>query len=206
VVEDIAPSTVHLVLQPTITSALPVRITTSGELPHGLAFAAPLAVDPPSVRVRGPAPRVRGLDSIHLDPLELGDVTTSGAHALAVDTTGLGDLSISPLSVTVSLRLEPAAERTLPAVPVVVEAPPAAAGPSPAFVVVPATIEVRLAGGRTPVEGTREEDVRAVIPWDELVSVPPGEARTVPFELRGIPALVRAFVGADSVLVQRGRP
>ena len=94
-------------------------------------------------------------------------------------------------------------ERTLAAVPVVVEDMPDSVGSPGEYVVVPAAIEVRLAGARTPVTAIRDEEVRAVVPWASLHALPPGEGRVVPIELHGVPALVRAFSGADSVRVQR---
>ena len=206
VVEDIAPATVRLLLQPTLSRVLPVRVVTRGSLRAELAFAAPAVLDPPSVRVRGPAHRVRALDSIPLAALDLGDVAESGVHELAIDTAGLVGVSVTPLAATVTIRVEPALERTLAAVPVVVEDTSGSAGPSRSFVVTPTAIEVRLSGAQTPVTGVRADDVRAVVPWSAVSAIPPGEARIVPIELRGVPGLVRAFSGADSVLVQRTGP
>jgi hypothetical protein len=203
VVEDIAPASVRLALQPTVTAAVPLRIATRGSLPGALALSAPVALDPPTVRVRGPAHRVRGLDSISAGPLDLRDLSESGVHRLPVDTTGLGDLAVEPLAAAAVVHLEPAVERTLSEVRVVVEAPSDGSVPSAAFVVAPGAIEVRLSGARTAVAAARAEDVRAVVAWEAARAVPAGEARVVPIQLHGVPALVRAFSGADSVMVER---
>jgi len=203
VVEDIAPATVHLLLQPTLSTVLPLRLRTRGALSAELALAAPVGIDPPSARVRGPAHRVRALDSIALGPLDLGDLSESGSYRLDVDTTGLGELSVTPLSATAAVRLEPAVERTLASVPVMLQDGEDLEAAARSFVFAPTSIEVRLAGARTPVTGTREEEVRAVVLWESVAGLPPGEARVVPIELRGVPGLVRAFSGSDSVLVQR---
>jgi hypothetical protein len=205
VVEDIAPATVRLLLQPTLSRVLPVRVMTRGSLRGELALAAPAVLDPQSVRVRGPAHRVRALDSIPLVALDLGEVSESGVHALAVDTAGLDGVTITPLAATVMIRVEPALERTLAAVPVVVEDTTGSAARSGSFVITPTAIEVRLAGAHSPVTDLRAEDVRAVVPWSAVSAIPPGEARIVPIVLHGVPVLVRAFSGTDSVLVQRGR-
>jgi hypothetical protein len=203
VVEDIAPATVRLALQPTLTATVPLRVATRGTLPGTLALSTPVALDPPTVSVRGPAHRVRGLDSVSVGPLDLGDLSESGVHPLPVDTTGLGDLAVEPLAAAAVVHLEPAVERMLSEVPVVVEVPSDGGASSAAFVVAPAAIEVRLSGARTPVSAAREEDVRAVVPWEAARAVPPGEARVLPIELHGVPALVRAFSEADSVRVER---
>jgi hypothetical protein len=203
VVEDIAPATVRLLLQPVLARVLPVRVVTRGSLSGELAFAAPAVLDPPTVRVRGPADRLRAIDSIPLAAFDLGDVRESGVHELAIDTAGLDGVSVTPLAATMTLRIEPALERTLAAVPVVVEDAAGSTEASRSFVITPAAIEVRLSGARAHVTAVSADDVRAVAPWSSVSAIPPGEARLVPIELRGLPRLVRAFSGADSVLVRR---
>jgi len=199
VVEDISPGAVRLLLQPTLTALLPLSARTRGDLERDLALAAPLSLNPQTVRVRAPAHRIRALDSIPLEPLDLSQVTASGSYPVAVDTTGLGQVSVSPLAATVGVRLEPAMERILDEVPVIVEG-------NSDFLVAPSTISVRLEGARTPVSGTREEEVWAVVPAEAVAELAPGESRRAPVRLRGVPALVRAFSETDSVLVQRALP
>ncbi len=105
VVEDIAPVAVRLTLQPSVSALLPLRVLMTGRLGGGVALAAPVSLDPQAVRVRGPAHRVRGLDSVRLEALDLGNLRRSGSYPVAVDTTGLGGLSVTPLVATIGLRL-----------------------------------------------------------------------------------------------------
>jgi hypothetical protein len=202
-VEDISPASVRLRLERTVTTDVPVRVTTRGELPGGLAFAAPLGLDPPFVRVRGTARRVRAIDSIALVELDLADVKRSGIFRLDLDTAGLGDVSITPTSAALAVRIEPALERELPAVPVVAMPADGGAPPGPAFVIVPPTVPVRLAGARTPVAETDPAVVRAIVPWEEVAGLGPGQERRVPIRLRGLPALVRGVATVDSLTVRR---
>ncbi len=203
VVEDIFPGTVRLRLEPTLSVPLPLRVSTRGELRGGMALAAPLEVTPPSVRVSGPARHVRMLDSIALAVLDLGGVDESGVYPIAVDTAGLGGLSVTPLSLALGIRLEPAIERELAGVPVVPGAAADGAVPGGAFVIVPPTIHVRLSGARTPVTATDAALVRAVVAWESVANLAPGQERRVPILLRGLPALVRGYAAVDSVLVRR---
>ena len=202
VVEDIAPAAVRLTLQPSVSALLPLRVFMTGRLGGGVALAAPVSLDPQAVRVRGPAHRVRGLDSVRLEALDLGNVRSSGSYPVAVDTTGLAGLSLTPLMATIGLRLEAVTERVLAEVPVVIESPDTSDGAGP-FSVTPATIEVRIVGARTPVTGTRGEEVRAVVEGEALAGLGPSETRMVPIRLSGVPPLVDAFAGTDSVLVGR---
>ena len=202
VVEDIEPASVRLVLQPTLSTLLPLRVRTTGQLRAGLALAAPVGLDPQVVRLRGAARRVRELDSVPLEPLDLGDVEASGVYTVSVDTTGLGDLTLTPGIARLGIRLEPVMERELTSVPVVAGTTGEGSQPD-SLVMVPATIAVRLEGARTPVTGTRLEDVQAVVPEEALAGLEPGQERRVPIQLRGVPPLVRGFAAVDSVTVRR---
>lgn len=207
VVEDITPAAVRVRLEPTLSSLVPVRLQTSGELRAGLALAAPVAMNPQFVRVRGAARRVRGLDSVPLLPLELRDVAESGMYYVDVDTTGLGDLTVTPRNASLGIRLEPSVERDLGAVRVIA-GPLAAGGPRrppsrDSVAIEPATVMVRLSGARTPVADTDSAAVLAVVPAEALAGLGPDEERRVPIRLRGVPPLVRGFADADSVTVRR---
>ena len=206
VVEDISPANVRLMLQPTLAALLPLEVVTTGELPTGLALAAPLGLNPRIVRVRGPARSVRGLYAVPLQVLDLGSVIASGIYPVDVDTTGLGDITVSPLSVTVGIRLEPFMQRTLVDVPVIPDVADGGTEVADLFLIVPATVEVRLEGARTPVTGTRPEEVQAVVQWEPLEELGLGEDRRLPIRLMGIPDLVSGFVAIDSVLVRRVAP
>lgn len=202
VVEDISPASVRVRLQPTLSSLLPLSVSLVGELPEGMALAAPVGLNPQLVRVRGAAPRVRALDSIPLEPLDLAGVSGSGIYTVAVDTAGLGGVTVAPAEATLGLRLEPATERVLAGVPVM--AVPGEGGPLPdSLVIEPGSIQVRLQGARTPVAGTRAEEVQAVVPPEAWQGLAPGEARRAPIRLRGLPTLVRGFSAVDSVTVRR---
>jgi len=202
VVEDISPGSVRLRLEPTVTSLIPIRVITRGSLPDGVALAAPVTLNPQAVRVRGAGRAVRAIDSISLEPLDLAAVSGSGVYTLELDTTGLGAVTVAPESATLAIRLEPSLEREISAVPVVA-VPDSADTAGDAFVIVPPTVLVRLAGARTPVTGTDSAAVRAVVPWEEVAGLQAGEERRVPIRLRGLPALVRGVAAVDSVTVRR---
>jgi YbbR domain-containing protein len=203
VVEDIAPASVRLLLQRTVSRLLPLRVTTTGELSSGLALAAPLGLNPQVVGVRGAAQRVRGLDSITLQPLDLGGVRESGIFPVNMDTTGLDDIIVTPRSATIGVRVEPSIERELMAVLVVPESGEDRSLLYDSLTILPAAISVRLQGARTPVSGVRPEEVQAVVPWEALVGLEPEQERRVPIRLRGLPVLVLGIAAVDSVTVHR---
>ena len=203
VVEDIAPATVHLALEKSVTRVVPIRVTTSGELPSGMALAAPIGLNPQMVGVRGSAQRVRAISSVTLEPLDLNAVGGSGIYTVNVDTTSLGGLSLDPSTVNLGIRLEPSLERELAGVRVVSGTGEDGASLSDPVTMLPASILVRLEGARTAVTGARAEDIQAVVPREAMAGLAPGQERRVPIRLRGLPALVRGFADVDSVTVRR---
>jgi len=106
--------------------------------------------------------------------------------------------------LTHARTLEPAVEREIVGIPVVVEPP---TGVDPASLVVdPPTIQVRLLGVETLVSQVHAAALAAVVVPSELNGLAPGQQRTVPIRLRGVPHLVRAFSAVDSVRVTRNAP
>lgn len=200
VVENLAPATVALRLEPARSTVLPLSLRTVGELPSGLALAQALGLTPPVVRVRGPARVVERLDSIPLAPLDLSTVTESRLYRVRVDTSGLGNVDVEPPLAEVAVRLEASAERVIAGVPVLVEAP---AGTDPSMLVPqPSTIQVTLRGARTLVAQASTDALAAVVSAQDLEGLPAGSEREVPLRVRGVPNLVRAFSAVDSVRVQ----
>lgn len=108
-VEALHPNTITLRYEPLETRAVLVRATTTGQLPPGFALETPLRVDPSVVQVRGPAARVRRLDSLDLAPIDLSRIR-EGVTVLPtmVDTTRVRGLVVSPVDVSVTVRVVPA--------------------------------------------------------------------------------------------------
>jgi len=201
VVQEILPSTVTLRLEPAMTVSLPLAVRTRGELPEEWALATPLGLSPPLVRVRGPARILEGLDSIPLEPLDLGAVRESRIYRVRVDTSGLGRVSVEQQTADIAIRLDRAAERSVGGVPVVAEAP---LGVDPgSLVVTPATIQVTLRGALSLVNQVDAEALSAVVAARDIEGLAAGSAVTVPIRVRGVPNLVRAFSAVDSVRVER---
>lgn len=199
VVQEISPATVRVSFQRTSSELLPVALRTTGSLPEGLALAAPVGLQPQTVRVRGSASRVEAVDSVVVQPLDLSEVESSGIYTVEVDTASVSGLTTTPSQVTLGLRLEEASERILAGVPVTVDT----TAPDHASIeVLPRTLQVTLRGARTPVGSANPDEVRAVVPAAAVEGLEPGYQRRVPVLLRGVPDLVRGFAPVDSVTVR----
>lgn len=198
-VESMSPATVRVAFEPAETRVVPISVRTRGVLPDQLALASPIGVNPGVVRVRGPASRVAGVDSVPLRPLDLGTVVASGVFEVAVDTSVVRGVRVVPGSATVGIRVEEEMERTLGGVPVVVAAE---AGES-TFVVSPSAVSVILRGARTLVMAVDPADLRAWVAPETLQGMAPGEERRVPVRVEGVPDLVSSAVPEGMVTVRR---
>ena len=195
VVQDIRPSSVRLHFEPMETVDLPLAFHTRGALDPSLAFVQPLSLVPNTVRIRGPASRVGGIDTIFVEDLDLAQVRESGTVPVAVNRATLADLLFNPDSATLRIQVEESAERFVTL---------AIASESGGSVELGSdSVQIRLFGARSRVEGLDAALLRAVIRDEDLVDLQPGEERRAPLRLEGLPQLIMAVPSADSVVVRR---
>lgn len=197
-VESLSPATVRVSFEEAEVRMVPIAHRLSGRIPDHLALAADIEVSPQLVRVRGPASRLSGLDSLQLEPFDLGSISRSGAFTIPVDTVGLLGASVVPLAATLGVRVEALVERVLE-IPVQAEASPG----EDEVVPDPATIQVRLVGARTIVTSLDPSRLRAWVPPEFLLGMEVGEERRVRLQVDGVPPLVTAVPSADRVTVRR---
>jgi len=198
-IESISPSTIQVAFEPAVTRLVPVSMRVQGHVPNGLALASDVGLNPRRVRVRGPESRILGLDSIRLEPFELGRVRESGIFTVAIDTSGLAGASVVPSTATLGVRVEDFVERVLTEIPVQVDTEDGEA----AVVSDPLTISVRLEGPRTLVTAVDGSVLRVSVAPEFLRGMMVGEERRVPVRIDGVPDLVTAAPGSETVTVRR---
>lgn len=198
-VESVSPNTIRLTFEPAVTRVLPVALRVEGELPEDVALASPIGMNPQVVRVRGPASAMAELDSVRLVPLDLASVEESGIYEVPLDTTGLGGIRITPTGATLGIRVEERVTRTVGSVPVQIQLP----RQEMRLVVAPETIRVELRGARTLVAAVDPRDLRGVVRAGLVEELLPGEERSVPVRIDGVPSLVAARPLTPTVTVRR---
>lgn len=198
VVEEVVPAAVQLRFEEARSSAVPFELTRVGRLPGDLALAADPAVNPTVARVRGPARLVDELDGMPLEPLELGEIESSGIVELAVDTAGLGGVLVTPMRVSVGIRVEPAAERRLSGIPVRVRN-----GPGFSVLVEPDSGAVRVVGAPARLNGSPLGSVGLAVDGRLFDDLAAGASRRVPVAVVNVPYLLTAAPVPDSVTVIR---
>lgn len=105
-VEAVRPPVVQLTFDRLSTTVLPLAVRLIGSPVPGFELAGAVRIDPPVVRVSGPARRVSALDSMPLPPVDLSPLSRTDTITLAVDTLGLGVIVV-PQQVQVILTIEP---------------------------------------------------------------------------------------------------
>ncbi len=199
IVESVSPSMISVSFEPAVTRVVPVSMRIRGRVRENLALATDVGVTPQFVRVRGPESRILGLDSIPLQSFDLGTVTASGVHTVAVDTSGLAGASVVPQTVTLGVNVEDMVERVLEGLMVRADVTPGEAE----MVTDPVTIRLRLSGARTLVTALDPSLLRIWVPPELLQGMAPGEERRVPLLVAGVPDLVTAVPGIEFVMVRR---
>lgn len=198
-VESVSPASVHLSFEPALSKVVPLSMRFKGQLPDRVARASPWGLNPQVARVRGPASRIRGVDSLHLEPLDLSSISASGVFDVAVDTAGLGGGRVTPPTATVAVRVEDKVQRVLTGIPVMIQP----ADGEPEMTVEPAAVAVTLEGARTLVNAVVPADLQAWVASDLVMGLVEGEERRVPVRIQGVPALVSAQLDNETVTVRR---
>ena len=198
-VEDIIPSTVRLHLEREYTRMIPVRISTRGEIPDGLALTRAMGLTPDIVQVTGPQSFVEAMDTLDIIPADLGLLTSDGVIETLVDSQGYPEVSVVPERVSLGVPVEEFIARVLPGIPV--EAAATALGGQ--VEVFPATVELRLEGARTRVTAVTADGLRVFVPMYALQGLGVTEERRVPVVVEGVPSFVTASLAVDTVTVRR---
>jgi hypothetical protein len=118
--EDVQPRAVTIRLDAVVQRSVAVEPRVTIVPDSDFAVVGGIGVSPPTVVVSGPDSAVRALSTIPTVRLELRSVSSPVRRTLAIDTTGMGAVRVSPESVQVSADVTFVAERVLPGVPVTV--------------------------------------------------------------------------------------
>jgi hypothetical protein len=198
-VDNIVPGAIQVSLDRLSTRSIPVRLSTRGRLPGHLALTRALSMTPAFVQVSGPASLVDGLDTLDIIPVVLSDVGEQTTVETAVDTVGLGGVTVEPYVVTMRVPAEEAMDRVFEGVRVITD-PVVGSGP---ILVSPQVVQVTVRGARSRVSAMVADDLIAVVPSYSLQDLGELERRRVKIEVDGIPSLVFVVPGADTVEVRR---
>ncbi|TVR63529.1 MAG: hypothetical protein EA422_09225 [Gemmatimonadales bacterium] len=200
VVEEIQPSSVTLSLEPIVRLDLPPALRLEGELPDGLALRANPTIRERELRVSGPRSRVAELDSIRLQPVDLGEVQESGPVTVSIDRNRLEGLQVQPERVQVEFQVEEAQVLVLEEVPITL----AQSGWDEQWELSDTVAEVTLTGAPSVLDALNRGQVALQVTLDPAdLPDTAGESRRAELELRGVSPLVRAEWAPQEVTVTR---
>ena len=197
-IEDLHPSTVRLSFGRIKEEEIPVSVRLTGELPGTLALVAAPRANLLFINVRGPAQIVDELQTVFLAPFDLGQIDEGGKFEVVVDTTGMAELAVSPMSATLTVDAAPRSRRVLAPLPV--ELPDGGAS----FDLDSAIANVTLLGADRLLEQVDASSLSVLIAAElEEVHAAVGESgqARVALKVEGLPAFVSAEISPDSVTV-----
>lgn len=106
-VQDIQPRQVTVELDPVARRSVPVHADLRLEVDSGARMVRAVQVFPGMVRLAGPPELVERIDSVQTIPLRVERVEGVFERSVAIDTTGLGQVHVSPAEVTISFEIMP---------------------------------------------------------------------------------------------------
>ncbi len=197
-IENFRPSSVRLRFERNKEDEIPVTVRLTGELPDSLALVSEPRANLLFTSVRGAASVVDALETVLLEPFDLGGVTGPGRFEVALDTAGLGGLVVNPTSATLTVEVAPMRSRVLE---LPVEWPDA----GPGLVLESPVVSVTLYGAEELLSEADTTALRVLVGAEaaavRIAVEEAGETR-VPLSLVGVPSRVRGELGADSVTVR----
>jgi hypothetical protein len=116
-VQDLQPRSITVELDSTSQRVVPVEPIVSLRPELGFSVQG-ISVVPGTVRLFGPLARLKNIDSIRTESLEVTSANAPLERDLALDTVGFGMVRIEPRVVTVRVEIEASTERTIEDVPV----------------------------------------------------------------------------------------
>lgn len=152
-----------------------------------------LTITPRIARLVGPDQSLSAIESVTTVPLEIRDLSDSGAfeRTVAIDTMPLGIVRLAPKQVTVSGQMGTLSERSFAGIPV-----ESGAGAITSFIVTPPRVAVIVRGPSERVRALTRDSLRVVA---QISSPAGGVARITVVAPRGLS--VRAV--PDSVTLRR---
>lgn len=198
IVEDVQPPTVRLQLVRNVTESRPVALRTNGQLPEGLALAAPITILPAAVQIRGGSDRVDAIDSIATAAVELNRIEAAPVSLFEVELIAPAGISLDPTRVRLEVQLDSLDEQFVPSLQV----EPVGAD-AELFTVEPEVLVVGLSGARSVLSAADISRLRLEVDVSALGDLETDEARRLPVQVLGVPELVRAEPVVSQVTVRR---
>ncbi len=119
---EVQPRAIAIVLDDAVERTVPVVSRVIVTPDSGFALVGAPRLIPDSVRVRGPAARVREIRAVATEPLNLSETRDPMETTVAVDTQGLGVVRVFPSELVVVVQIDHVTDRLLVGVPVQVRA------------------------------------------------------------------------------------
>ncbi len=190
--QDVRPSSIRLGFAELASRDVPVIVQLSRGVREGYVLLDSLVVSPARLRITGPAELVAEVAAAPTQPLDLSREDSIFTRSVPIDTDPLRGLQVGRTEVQVSGHVDRLGERVLAAVNVISPAGTAA---------LPPRVEVRLRGPVTLLQRLTAQNVRVVVPPNQLPAQLPSGGVTLPLQVEQLPPGVAVEVRPASVRV-----
>jgi YbbR domain-containing protein len=157
VVIDITPREITVRLDSVSRKTVRVVPVVSVEAESGYTLHGGLSVTPSQAVVIGPEQNLAKIESLTTVPTTISSVDGPFTRTVAIDTSVLGIVRISPKTVDISGEVGAVVERSFAGIPVVT-----GAGGIAGFVLIPARVAVVVRGPKDVVQGLSRDSVKVI--------------------------------------------
>ena len=190
-VRDVQPRLLTLKLDDVVSRRVSVTPRVTIVPDSGYALVGGIGVTPGFVTIQGPDAAVRRVSEVPTTSLQMTEVTEPVRRAVALDTTGLASIRVTPAEVEVTAEVAPVSERVLMGVPVTVR------GERGQWAVDPVAVIVTVRGPSARLARLTRDSL-------DVLAAPVGGGEPERVPLQGIaPAGLTVTVTPDSATVQR---
>ena len=157
VVTDITPREITVLLDSVSRKIVRVAPVVSIEAESGYTLHGGLSVTPSEAVVIGPEQNLATVESLTTVPTKISSVDGPFTRTVAIDTSLLGIVRVTPKTVDISGELGTVAERSFAGIPV-----ETGAGGIAGFVVMPPRVSVAVRGPDEVVQGLSRDSIKVI--------------------------------------------
>jgi hypothetical protein len=163
VLEVLEPKAIRVELDNLVTREIPVGVRLEGEVPDDKVMIGKARSDPAAVVVDGGEKLVEPMDSIMIEPVDLGQLAKKDQVEAMIDLSCLPYVTAAMEKVSISARIEDRKELGIPSVPI--EAP---AGRGEKARLTPDSLDVVISGAESQVDSLDPQDLSLVVDARDL--------------------------------------
>jgi hypothetical protein len=161
---DMKPESLLVAFEPSVEKRVPILLENHAFFAEGYGLSGRPVVDPESVTVSGAASVLRDLTAWYVATPALTDLRSPVQQAIPLSDNATYLVALSPPSVTLTLNVQPLAEKTLSGIPVSVHSLPH----DREVLLIPPRIDILIRGAIDRLAGITSEECRVSVDYRDI--------------------------------------